>query len=45
MVGYFLPTVGIKGLFLIFGIVGWIGFIAAFFAIEPRGRVLEEISP
>jgi MFS transporter, putative metabolite:H+ symporter len=45
MVGYFLPSFGIKGLFLIFGIVGWIGFVAAFFAIEPRGRVLEEISP
>jgi putative MFS transporter len=45
MVGYFLPSLGMKGLFLIFGIVGWIGFIAAFFAIEPRGKVLEEISP
>ena len=45
MVGYFLPSIGIGGLFLVFGIIGWVGFVAAFFAIEPRGRILEEISP
>ncbi len=45
LVGFFLPVFGIGGLFLIFAIVGWLGFIAAFFTIEPRGRVLEEVSP
>ena len=45
MVGYFLPSLGIGGLFLVFGIIGWLGFVAAFFAIEPRGRIFEEISP
>ncbi len=45
MVGFFLPSFGIGGLFLIFGVVGWLGFVAAFFAIEPRGRILEEVSP
>jgi len=33
-------VITVIGIFL-----GWIGFIAAFLAIEPRGRILEEISP
>jgi MFS transporter, putative metabolite:H+ symporter len=45
MIGFFLPAFGIAGLFLIFGVVAFLGFVASFFAIEPRGRVLEEVSP
>jgi MFS transporter, putative metabolite:H+ symporter len=45
LVGFFLPSLGIGGLFLIFGAIAWLGCVAAFFTIEPRGRILEEVSP
>jgi len=46
MVGFILPIAGINSVFLMFGgfaLVG--GLITLAFAVETRGRVLEELSP
>jgi MFS transporter, putative metabolite:H+ symporter len=45
VVGHALPVYGIAGVFLVFGIIAAIGFVAAFFMTETRRRVLEEVSP
>lgn len=45
VVGFSLPRAGIHGVFLVFGVIAVVGFIASFFMIETRRRVLEEISP
>jgi putative MFS transporter len=45
IVGYGLPRFGIGGVFGIFAVFGVTGCIAAFFMIETRRRVLEEVSP
>ena len=44
-VGYWLPIFGIAGVFLAFGIVAAVGCVIAFFMVETKGRVLEEVSP
>ncbi len=46
MVGFILPSAGINAVFLMFGgfaLVG--GLVTLAFAVETRGRVLEELSP
>lgn len=46
MVGAILPTAGINSVFLMFGAFALLGgIITLLFAVETRGRVLEEISP
>jgi putative MFS transporter len=45
-IGLLLGSWGLRGVFLGLGVVGAIGaLIAACFAVETRGRVLEEVSP
>lgn len=36
---------GIAGIFLILSVVALVGMVAAFFAVETRGRTLEELNP
>jgi putative MFS transporter len=45
IVGFALPRVGIGSVFGIFAVCASIGCIAAFFVVETRRRVLEEVSP
>ena len=46
VVGAILPTMGPNAVFVMFGIVALVGgIICVLFAIETRGRVLEELSP
>jgi MFS transporter, putative metabolite:H+ symporter len=46
VVGFVLPMAGIGPVFVLFGIVAIIGgLICLMFAIETRGRLLEELSP
>jgi putative MFS transporter len=45
IVGFALPRVGIGGVFGIFAVAAAIGCVAAFFMVETRRRVLEEVSP
>ena len=45
IVGFALPRYGIGGVFLVFSIFAIIGCSAAFFMVETRRRVLEEVSP
>ena len=46
MVGFILPTAGINAVFLMFGTFALIGgIVTVLFAVETRGRVLEELSP
>ena len=45
IVGFALPRVGIGGLFGVFAVFAVIGCVAAFFMVETRRRVLEEVSP
>ena len=45
IVGFALPRVGIDGVFGVLAIFGAIGCFTAFFMIETRQRVLEEVSP
>jgi putative MFS transporter len=45
-IGLVLASWGLAGVFLGLGIVAVVGMlIAALFAVETRGRVLEEVSP
>lgn len=45
IVGYGLPRLGIDGVFGIFAVFGVTGSVAAYFMVETRRRVLEEVSP
>jgi MFS transporter, putative metabolite:H+ symporter len=45
IVGFALPRYGIGGVFGIFAVFGVVGCIAAFFMVETRKRLLEEVSP
>jgi len=46
VVGWILPHWGINAVFVTFGCFAVVGAVTTyFFAIEPRGRVLEELSP
>jgi MFS transporter, putative metabolite:H+ symporter len=45
IVGFALPRVGIGGVFGVFAVFAAAGCIAAFFMVETRRRVLEEVSP
>jgi len=46
MVGWVLPHWGLNYVFVVFGAFSLLGcLITAFFAIEPRGQVLERLSP
>ena len=46
VVGMILPTGGLGGVFLMFAIAALVGgIVTALFAIETRGRTLEELSP
>jgi putative MFS transporter len=46
VVGFILPMAGIGPVFAVFGFVSIIGgLICLMFAIETRGRLLEELSP
>ena len=46
VVGWVLPVWGINTVFVMFGCFAVVGAVTTyFFAIEPRGRVLEELSP
>jgi putative MFS transporter len=45
-IGAMLPVLGLSGIFLSFGVLLLFGFaVCFFFAIETRGRVLEQLSP
>lgn len=45
IVGFILPIAGIGPVFVLFGVVSMIGgLVCLFFAIETRGKILEEIS-
>ncbi|MDR6637033.1 MFS transporter [Paenarthrobacter nitroguajacolicus] len=46
LVGYIVDTYGISVVFTVFAAVALIaGLVTIFFAIETKGRVLEELSP
>jgi putative MFS transporter len=46
MVGWLLPTAGINSVFLMFACFALVGgLVTIAFAVETRGRVLEELSP
>jgi MFS transporter, putative metabolite:H+ symporter len=46
VVGWVLPTYGVNAVFVMFGLFALMGaIVAAFFAVETRGQVLERISP
>jgi putative MFS transporter len=46
MVGFILPVAGINAVFLMFaGFALFGGLVTLAFAVETRGRVLEELSP
>ena len=46
MVGAILPTAGISSVYLMFGAFALVGgIVTLLFAVETRGRVLEELSP
>src|SRR5262249_39799019 len=46
LVGWLLPVFGINSVFLMFGSFALVGgIVTVLFAIETRGRVLEELSP
>jgi putative MFS transporter len=45
LVGFILPAYGISGVFFLFSIITFIGFLAALFMTETTRRVLEEVSP
>ena len=46
VVGMILPTGGLGGVFLMFAIAALVGgIVTALFAVETRGRTLEELSP
>jgi MFS transporter, putative metabolite:H+ symporter len=45
-IGAILPAFGLSAVFLAFGVLLWVGCLVCFlFAIETRGRVLEQLSP
>jgi MFS transporter, putative metabolite:H+ symporter len=45
-IGAMLPVIGLQGIFISFGVLLGIGFVVcALFAIETRGRLLEQLSP
>jgi putative MFS transporter len=46
VVGWILPHYGVQAVFLVFGLVGIVGAVAAFFGVtESQFKVLEEVSP
>ncbi len=46
VVGWVLPNYGINAVFVMFGLFALMGAVVAiFFAIETRGKVLEQVSP
>ena len=46
LVGWVLPYYGINAVFVMFGLFALMGaIVAAFFAVETRGQVLERLSP